>query len=129
MTIWCVSDWHFNHNKEFIYDARGFKTIYAMNEAIVENHNKYVSQNDIVYVLGDLCLGGGSIENLKQCKKIISSLKGQLKIILGNHDTNQRIKMYEECWNTEIIGYATIMDFDKFHFYLSHYPTITSNLD
>lgn len=129
MTIWYVSDWHFNHNKKFIYEARGFETIYAMNEAIIENHNKYVSQNDIVYVLGDLCLGGGSIENLKQCKKMISSMKGELKIILGNHDTAQRTQMYTECWNAEVVGYATMMNFDKFHFYLSHYPTITSNLD
>ena len=36
-----------------------------MNEAIIENHNKIINMTDIVYVLGDLCLGGGSDEILK----------------------------------------------------------------
>lgn len=129
MTIYFTSDWHFNHNREFIYKLRGFDSIYDMNEAIIENHNKIINMTDIVYVLGDLCLGGGSDEILKTNKKIISSLKGNLKVILGNHDTSSRIQMYKECWNVEVLGYADLIKFEKYHFYLSHYPTLTTNLD
>ena len=127
--IYFTSDWHFNHNREFIYKPRGFDSVYDMNEAIVENHNKIVNMEDTVYVLGDLCLGGGSDEILRQNKSIIQGLKGHLKVILGNHCTNTRIQMYKECWNVEVLGYADMVHIGKYHFYLSHFPTLTSNLD
>lgn len=129
MAIFFSSDYHFNHQKEFIYKPRGFNSIYDMNEAIVERHNKIVTSEDVIYVLGDLCLGGGSDEALKINKKIISSLKGNLKVILGNHDTHSRIQMYNECWNVEVLGYADMLKYGKYHFYLSHYPTLTTNFD
>lgn len=128
--IYFTADWHFNHNRDFIYKFRGFESVWDMNEAIVERHNKIVEPDDIIYCLGDLCLGGGSFENLKQCKKMISSMKGHFKIILGNHDTPTRIQMYSECWNIDsILGFADIIKYNNYHFYLSHYPTMTANLD
>lgn len=100
-----------------------------MNEAIIERHNKIITSTDTVYVLGDLCLGGGSDEAIRSAKKMIQSLKGNLKVILGNHDTDRRIQMYNECWNVKVIGYADMIHTEKYHFYLSHFPTLTSNLD
>lgn len=129
MTIYLTSDWHFNHNKDFIYKPRFFDSIQEMNESIIKRHNATVSAHDIVYVLGDLCLGGSDESILKENKKMISSLNGQLKVILGNHDTTKRIQMYNECPNIEVIGYADMLTYDKHHFYLSHYPSFTSNLD
>lgn len=55
--IWVTSDWHLNHNKEFIYKARGFETVSDMNKAIMQNHNQSVAMDDHIYVLGDCCLG------------------------------------------------------------------------
>lgn len=129
MKNYFTSDWHFNHNREFIYKPRGFDCIDDMNEAIIERYNKIVTDEDIVYVLGDLCLGGGSEEILYENKKLIESLNGSLKVILGNHDTSNRIQMYQECKNVEVLGYADLIKFGKYHFYLSHYPTLTTNLD
>lgn len=100
-----------------------------MNEAIIEKHNKIITPIDTVYVLGDLCLGGGSDGAIRSAKKMIQSLKGNLKVILGNHDTDRRVQMYNECWNVEIIGYADMIHIEKYHFYISHFPTLTSNLD
>ena len=130
MTIWITSDWHFNHNKDFIYTPRGVNNVWDMNEKIITNHNSLVEPNDYVYVLGDLCLGGGSSENLRQCKKMIENMKGHLKIVLGNHDSAARIEMFAECWNVDaILGFADMIKYNKYHFYLSHFPTLTSNLD
>ena len=55
--IYLTSDWHFNHDREFIWHARGFDSVYLMNEAIIERHNAIVNPEDDVYALGDLCLG------------------------------------------------------------------------
>ena len=82
--IYFSSDYHFNHNREFIYQARGFPNIEEMNEAIVQRHNEIVKPEDIIYVLGDLCLGGGSEEALQKNKELIERLNGTLYIIRGN---------------------------------------------
>ena len=55
--IWIVSDWHFNHNKPFIYEARGYCSPEVMNEDLIARHNALVRPWDDVYVLGDLMLG------------------------------------------------------------------------
>lgn len=101
-----------------------------MNFFIVARHNRVVMPDDDVYVLGDLCLGGGGDEALSANKKLIESLNGRLHILRGNHDTPKRLEMYKTCENVvEDCGWATMLEYHKYHFYLSHYPTLTSNID
>ena len=57
MTIWFTSDTHFFHNKNFVYEPRGFTSVEEMNEEIVKRWNEKVGPNDIIYLLGDIiCL-------------------------------------------------------------------------
>ena len=56
--IWVSSDLHFNHDREFIYVPRDFKTVGEMNETILKNFKEDISSDDEVYLLGDLMLGG-----------------------------------------------------------------------
>lgn len=124
--VFLCSDWHFNHNQPFIWQVRGFNSIEEMNAAIVKRHNEVVAPDDEVYVLGDCCMG----KDIEKNKQLISNLNGKLHIIIGNHCTNNRIQMYQECKNVvEICGYATILKYHKWRFYLSHYPTLCSNTD
>jgi calcineurin-like phosphoesterase family protein len=99
-----------------------------MNKEIVFRHNLFVSLWDDVYVLGDLCLGADDV--YEDNKRLIESLNGRLHIVLGNHDSQKRIEMYKTCKNVvEICGYATMLKYKKYIFYISHYPTLTSNFD
>lgn len=123
--IWVCSDWHFNHNQSFIWEARGFHSIEEMNRSIVRKHNMLVSEQDDVYVLGDLCLGGA--EKLDENRKLISSMSGRLHIIAGNHDTAKRLEMYKILSNVIEVAYALPLKYKKYNFWLSHYPTLTSN--
>lgn len=59
----------------------------------------------------------------------LKQLNGNIHIIRGNHDTNKRWTAYEELPNVTLEGYATILKYKKWNFYLSHFPTITANLD
>lgn len=52
-----------------------------------------------------------------------------MHIIRGNHDTSTRVKKYLNIPNVVEIVNAQYLDYKKYHFYLSHYPTITSNVD
>lgn len=128
--IWLTSDWHFNHDREFIWKARGFSSVQEMNEAIIQRHNAFVRPDDDVYVLGDSSLGGGDTQILAANKALIEQLNGRLHIIRGNHDTDRRVAMYESCKN--VVGpvlYADMLHYKGYHFYLSHFPTLTSNLE
>ena len=128
--IFLTSDLHFNHDREFVWKVRGFNSVQEMNETIVKNWNSIVGPNDTVYVLGDLCLGGGGPEVLAANKVLIESLNGRLHIIRGNHDTGPRVRMYETCANVvDEVKWADMLHYRGYHFYLSHFPTLTSNLE
>ena len=122
--IWVTSDWHFCHDKPFLFEPRGFKNQYEMNDAIIENHNAIVQPDDDVYVLGDciLCDNDEGIRCIKQ-------LKGNLHIIRGNHCTDARIALYKECWNVVEVCDAKWLKVGKQNFFLSHYPCLTDNHD
>ena len=55
--IWVTSDTHFNHANIIKYCNRPFSSVEEMNETIIANWNKVVSQGDTVYHLGDFALG------------------------------------------------------------------------
>ena len=55
--IFCTSDLHLGHDKDFVVQARGFETVEEMNAEIIRRWNERVYPDDDVYVLGDLTLG------------------------------------------------------------------------
>lgn len=125
--IWFTSDLHFCHNKSFLYEPRGFISVQEMNDAIIRNWNQVVSDDDLVYILGDLMLN----DNELGCK-CFNQLKGDKVIILGNHDTDNRKELYRHLRGVNglsSIKYAHQIKYNGYNFYLSHYPTITSNND
>lgn len=125
MSKFVTSDLHFGHDRKFIYEPRGFSSIEEHDEAIVTNWNKIVkSPYDEVYVLGDLMLG-----DIKHGIEYLSRLNGQIHIVCGNHDTDNRIVNYMELFNVIYLGYASQINYKGYHFYLSHFPTITGNLE
>lgn len=126
--IWLTSDLHLFHNKDFIYGPRGFASIEAMNEAIERNWNDTVNNDDEVYILGDLMVGGKAFNN-EAGMEIVRRLKGKKRIIIGNHDTATRIKLYQRETSIVDIQYAMMMRYKGRSLYLSHYPTFTANLE
>ena len=124
--IFFTSDTHFCHKQEFLWGPRGFSNVEEMNEAIIERWNKVVKPEDIVYHLGDTMLNDN--EKGIECFK---RLNGQIFIIWGNHDTQNRTNaLFEECRHKLLGGwYAFVIKHGKHSIYLSHYPTLTSNFD
>lgn len=125
--IYLISDLHLNHDKPFIYTVRGYSSIEEMNTALIHNYNSVVTDEDDVYILGDLCLGGP--DSLAQNYELLSQLQGCIHIILGNHDSPNRIKMYETLPRVCEVCNATTLVYRKYHFFLSHYPTLCGNFD
>lgn len=124
--IFLTSDTHFCHNQEFLYGPRGFSSVEEMNEKIIENWNSIVKPGDIVYHLGDTMLNDN--EKGIECFK---RLNGEIFLIWGNHDTQNRTNALFETCRHKLIGgwYAWQLKYKKFSIYLSHYPTLTANFD
>lgn len=120
--IWFCSDLHLGHDKQFIWGPRGYGSVYEQDADIVAKWNATVSAKDDVYVLGDLMLG----DNEAGLRKI-KSLKGRIHIILGNHDSNTRKKLYESCYNVVEVVYAMPLTYKGYNFFLTHYPCMTGN--
>lgn len=124
MAIYITSDWHFCHQQSFLYEPRGFNDVYEMNEAIITRHNAVVQPDDDVYVLGDLMLNDNELG--LEC---ISQLNGRLHVVRGNHDSATRMDLYEKCPNIVEITEGQFLNYRNYHFYLSHFPCLTSNFD
>lgn len=124
MAIYFTSDLHFCHDRGFVYGPRGFKSVDEMNKAIVKNWNSVIKEDDDVYVLGDIMLN----DNVKGME-LLQSLKGRIHIVRGNHDTDERVRLYKEARNVVEVENAIYIKYKHYRFYLSHYPTMTSNLE
>lgn len=126
--IYFISDLHLCHNRTFVWGKRGFNSVEEMNNAIVERWNNVVTDDDDVFVLGDLIL-----QDNETGAALIRQLKGKIHIILGNHDTDNRKIIYNECPNVMDIAAARYLKYQyngrDFHFFLCHYPVLCSPHD
>lgn len=108
-----IADTHFGHSEIMNYENRPFSSVEEMDNKIISNWNSVVSDNDKVFVLGDL----SSYEKEKTAQ-ICGSLKGIKILIRGNHDI-QNESYYCDCGFESVISYPIILD----NFWiLSHEP-------
>lgn len=129
--IFITSDTHFCHDKEFIVYRRGFENIHEHDSQMVDRWNEVVKPDDIVYHLGDIAL-----DDIPQAAKWISYLNGTILLVSGNHDTQAKMNYFKnECHNLMAVNgvynhsFAAMLKLNKINYYLSHYPTLTSNYD
>ncbi len=84
--IWFTADFHFGHTNIIRYCGRPFHTAEEMDMTILERLNALVKPNDLLYFLGDFCMGSRARiqERRRQirCKKIFA--------VPGNHDKQAR---------------------------------------
>lgn len=124
--IFFTSDTHFGHNRGFIYEPRGFKSIEEHDEAIIERWNNVVGHDDTVYHLGDAMLGADHEYGINCLRR----LNGHILMVRGNHDTTRRWEEYEDEWpHVTVLGWAYILKHERGKIYLCHYPTETSCLE
>jgi len=57
------------------------KVTWTMDETIIGNWNNVIKDDDVVYLLGDLCFA-----DVDKAREYIKRLKGKIHFIEGNHD-------------------------------------------
>jgi len=89
MKIYFTSDCHFDHDNIIKYCNRPFKNVKHMNETIIKRWNNIVTDDDLVYHIGDF-----SFKGLKNAQSFENVLNGSIVHIQGNHDLNNGVKTY-----------------------------------
>ena len=74
--VFFTSDTHFNHTNIIRFCNRPFKDVSHMNETIISNWNRVVGHDDIVFHLGDFCLGGSA-----EWINVLSRLNGKILLL------------------------------------------------
>ncbi|MBR1517311.1 MAG: metallophosphoesterase [Bacteroidales bacterium] len=113
--VFFTSDTHFNHTNIIGFCQRPFKSVDEMNEQIIDNWNKVVGKDDIIFHLGDFCLGGAAEWN-----KFLDCLNGKIYLIMGNHDLNNIRQSVVDRF--EHVAMQMYIEVDKQRIYLNHYP-------
>ena len=139
-----TSDLHFGHSSILFFhpqrrEAAGItlEELHADRKAAIAKHdewlidlwNKTVRREDVVYILGDFCLG-----NKEYTEKILKRLRGKKFLIEGNHDKSLHgLERYFE-WFGQIKEakfshnqYDYIDPNETFCVEMCHYPMLTWN--
>ena len=130
MTVFFVSDTHFNHRRIIDYCVRPFGSVKEMNQGIIERWNSIVHDDDTVFHLGDVYFFTNERENIESVEhdrkdffQIMRQLRGHKFLIKGNHDTeSDSVYTADGCFEK---AYDYPILYDGF-FMLSHEPLLLS---
>jgi len=132
------SDTHFNHLCQHwavpLWKARGFSSVEEHNEGLIQRWNSKVTDQDIMFHLGDFVFGYNSSETFKEILNRVNF--STLYVMPGNHNSGWK-QVFEEqkqnVWkinsNKKVIfipNYAEVTIENKM-VVLSHYPIISFN--
>jgi calcineurin-like phosphoesterase family protein len=116
--IYLVGDTHFGHKNILTYcPGRGYDTVEAMNEGLVDKWNLTVTDDDEVYHVGDV-----AFMNQADTMAICRRLKGHKTLILGNHDLKRPDEFWLDCGFEAVhrLGHGKTLPLEEF--LLCHYP-------
>lgn len=99
---WLYSDPHFYHNNITTfrgYDGERIRPLWnegdgdTMTEDLIRWYNELVSDDDRVYILGDVAFSA------RRMRDSVGRLKGRKVLIKGNHDPDKHRDMYTELFD------------------------------
>ena len=95
--VWFTSDFHFGHFNIIRYCNRPFANIQEMDDAIADRVNACVKTNDVLYFLGDFCMG--KAEQITAYRKRLACRT--IHFTEGNHDrTVRKLQHLFASWET-----------------------------
>ncbi len=120
MKIFFTSDTHAFHTNIIKSCDRPFIDSFDMNTQLIDNWNSVVSENDLVYHLGDVAFKANPL-NVKQ---FLDKLNGRIRLVKGNHDKERDYRIYSDRfeWIKEYHEESFTIDGKKYHIVMFHFP-------
>jgi calcineurin-like phosphoesterase family protein len=114
--IFFSSDGHWNHANILQFCNRPFKDVNEMNYKLIENWNKKVPVDGLVFYLGDFAWGGYEV-----WKNIRNQLNGDIILIKGNHDQHN-MSPTAESELFKCVTWQMFIEIEGRRVLLNHYP-------
>lgn len=114
--VFFTSDSHYGHSNILKFCDRPFKDVEEMDRMLIENWNKKVPHDGLVFHLGDFAWGGYEF-----WKKIRDQLNGEIILIKGNHDQKNMSSTAEQ----ELFKYVSwqmLIEIEGRKIWLNHFP-------
>lgn len=112
--IFITSDTFFGRSNIIEIANRPFANVDEMNQALIDNWNKVVGEDDIVYHLGNFAWTPTIAD------EVLKVLNGNIKFILGEYDDAIK-EIYEYYDGIDIIPHEIFKDYTN-KIVLSHWP-------
>ena len=110
-----IADTHFGGENIRRYENRPFESAEEMDEALIENWNRIVGEEDTVYVLGDF----SDYMDEEKDREILARLHGTKILVMGNHDKHRTTEQWRKLGFTECSPWQIVY---KNFYMLSHEP-------
>ena len=121
MATFFTADLHFGHSEIIDFCERPFKDIDEMSRTLISNWNSRVTNDDHVYIVGDLFYGGRDAAGQDEAISIVKKLNGILHLVAGNHDIPY-LKSAEYHYLFADVDHIRYLKHDGEHIFLCHYP-------
>ena len=129
MATFFTSDLHLQHANIIKYCKRPFKNVDEMDQAILDRRNAVVTDNDDVYLLGDVTLADQykHPKSVARVREILRQSKGITHIIPGNHDRAGTLRELDTLENVRIHAPYKELYVDDQLVVMCHYPMLVWN--
>ena len=114
--IYYISDTHFRDVKIFDKCKRPFESVEQMEAFIIDHWNKKVTDEDVVYVLGDI-----GKDDDPSTIEIFKELKGHKHLIVGNHD-HEMLEAIKASGVFESVKFIDLIMDGEYKVCICHYP-------
>lgn len=131
--VWFVSDIHANHDKDFIWKARGFSSAKDFTKYSIEKINTLIRKDDILFNLGDWFLNSTEDDIAEYFEQIncdnIYYIYGNHESILGRDVLPYKVqRQFNKPGRRWFRGYNYLeIVVDGQYIILSHYPLYSWN--
>lgn len=103
---WIISDTHFGHKNIITYENRPFCSVEGMNNHLIKKWNELVTNDDLVYHLGDVYMQMSRSDIMN----VLNKLNGDIILVLGNHDEDN-FNFFRKCGRfIEVSPYPIVVD-------------------
>jgi len=130
--VFFTSDPHMDHDKNFVWEVRGYKSAHEHKEGVIKKWNEVVTPNDIVISLGDFQFGKDGEKNMLETLQRLNF--SEIFLIQGNHGSGWKQLKQNRGRNFELGGKKVNLSPDYMEvvvdnqpIVLCHYPIVSFN--
>jgi calcineurin-like phosphoesterase family protein len=113
MTMYFTADTHLGHANVIRFDSRPFASVEENDEVLVQNWNRTVGPDDVVWHLGDF-----AYRNRMHVERYLERLNGRIHLVRGNHDDKGAWRVREKFASFQEAAY---LKHEGEYIYLLHY--------